>query len=43
MRAGGVVVSEPKLVVRGWSELPLPEEVPAGRYWMYSVGTWCGG
>ncbi len=43
MRAGGVVVSEPKLVVSGWSELPLPEEVPAGRYWMYSVGTWCGG
>ncbi len=37
MRVGGIIVSEPQLVVSGWHELPLPEGVPTGRYWMYSV------
>src|SRR4051812_36313714 len=30
MRVGGIIVSEPQLVVSGWHELPLPEGVPTG-------------
>jgi len=37
MQPGGVVVSEAKLFVSGWHEWPLPEDVPVGRYWIYSA------
>jgi hypothetical protein len=38
LRPGGIVVSEPALEVRGWTGLPLPSGVAAGRYHLYEVG-----
>ncbi len=38
MRTGGIVVSEARIHVSNWHELPLPKDVPLDRYWMYSVG-----
>jgi hypothetical protein len=35
MRQGGVVVSERALPHSPWTNIPLPDGVPPGRYWMY--------
>lgn len=37
-RPGCIVLSDQKLPADIWQVLPLPEEIPAGRYFMYRVG-----
>jgi hypothetical protein len=38
VRPGGLVVSDQKLPADDWQSLPLPDGVPAERYFMYRVG-----
>lgn len=35
VRPGGLVLSDRELSGRGWEKLPLPSEVPPGRYFAY--------
>ena len=35
---GGIVVADQPLSLAGWTELPPPEGVKPGRYFMYRVG-----
>ena len=35
VRPGGLVLSDQPLPADGWSAVPLPDSVPAGRYFMY--------
>ncbi len=38
MAAGGVVLSDQEMGTVGWRALPLPQGVPAGRYYIYRLG-----
>lgn len=38
VRPGGLVISDQKLPADDWQSLPLPDGVPAERYFMYRVG-----